>query len=122
MTLMLVVLIILNIRERVSDNKMTWLYIIFQCMLCVIFYKTYTGISSILVFITSSVTLFHTWFLPPQLMRLIGGCNCIIYLTYQISIKNWAGLIEIIVMLCNFISFIKYYKGEKKYEKNIISN
>lgn len=110
--LLLIALSILNIRERISDNKMTWLYVIFQSVLCVIFYKTYIGVSSILVFVSSSVCLFHNWFMPPQLMRLIGGCNCVIYLIYQLSIGNWAGFSELIVIVCTFSSYIKYRREE----------
>lgn len=38
--------------------------------------------------------------------------NCFTYLAYQISIKNWAGLLEILVILSNFFSFLKYKKSD----------
>jgi len=45
-------------------------------------------------------------------MIWFGGLNCFIYLSYQISIKNWAGLLEILVILSNLFAFLKYKKGE----------
>lgn len=115
MILSLLALICLHIRERYyTDNKMTWLFIVFQAALCGIFCYTYIGMSSILVFITSSVTLFHTWFLKPQGMRLMGGLNCIPYMIYLLTIGNWVGFAEIIVMISNFTAFLKYKKQEEK--------
>lgn len=109
-------LIVTNIKERLNKK---WLmgYIFFQSLYLAILYYTYAGISSILVVATVSVTLFCNWWLPPQQMRLIGGLNCFTYLAYQISIKNWAGLLEILVILSNFMSFIKHKK-----ENNLQNN
>lgn len=102
-------LIIANIKERLNKKWFLW-YIFFQLIYFAILYEYYEGLSSILVFITSSVTLFCVWWLPPQQIRVVGGLNCFIYLAYQISIKNWAGLLEILVILCNLLSFLKYKK------------
>ncbi len=105
-------LIIANIKERLNKR---WLfgYIFFQSLYLAILFYTYVGISSVLVVATVSVTLFCIWWLPPQQMRFIGGLNCFTYLAYQISIKNWAGLLEIFVILSNFFSFWKYKRAEK---------
>jgi len=77
------------------------LYIINICL-------TYNGLSSILVTVTAFLTLISIWWFKPQNMRLMGIFVSIIYLFYQISIKNWAGLLEILVILANIISFMKY--------------
>lgn len=45
-------------------------------------------------------------------MRIAGMATSILSLLYQISIKNWAGLLEIIVICSNAASFTKY-KNEK---------
>lgn len=105
-------LIVANIKERLNKK---WLlgYIFFQGVYLVVLFYTYKGVSSILVVATVSVTLFCNWWLNPQLMRFIGGINSFTYLAYQISIKNWAGLLEILVILSNFISFLKYRKYRK---------
>ena len=107
------VLIVVNIKERIHKNWL-WGYLFFQSLYIVILYATYIGISSILVGLSVSVSLFCNWWLPPQKIRLIGGINGLVFLTYQISIKNWAGLLEIFALLSNFCSFIKY---RKKYSK-----
>ena len=100
-------LIIANIKEKL--NKRWWFgYVFFQSVYLAILYYTYVGISSVLVVMTVSITLFSIWWLPPQKMRIVGGLNGFTFLAYQISIKNWAGLLEILVILSNFISFLKY--------------
>ena len=45
-------------------------------------------------------------------MRFLGVPCSVLYLEYQISIKNWVGLLEILVILSNIISFRKYKKLE----------
>ncbi|MBQ3695791.1 MAG: YgjV family protein [Alphaproteobacteria bacterium] len=101
------VLIAANIKERLHA-KWTLLYILFQILYTLIPIYTYQGVSSILVFVTASIALCSTWWLVPQKMRLLGCFNCTVFLIYQISIKNWAGLLEIFIVLSNFISYLKY--------------
>ena len=103
-------LIVANIKERLNKR---WLlgYIFFQSVYLIILYFTYVGISSILAITTVSVTLFCIWWLPPQQMRVVGGLNSFTFLAYQISIKNWAGLLEILVIVSNFLAFMKYKKA-----------
>ena len=97
------VLIAANIKERLK-KKWTALYILFQWLYIMILICTYQGISSALVFTTSSISLFSNWWFPPQKLRFAGGCNSILFVIYQISIKNWAGLLELFVMFSNFAS------------------
>lgn len=104
--------IVANIKERLN-KKWEWGYIFFQSLYIAILCYTYAGISSILVVISVSITLFYIWWLPPQLMRIVGGMNGIIYLAYQISIKNWAGLLGVFIILSNLFSFLKYRKSVK---------
>lgn len=106
-------LIVANIKERLNKK---WLlgYVFFQSLYMAILFCTYVGISSILVAATVSVTLFCIWWLPPQQMRVVSGLNSFTYLAYQISIKNWSGLLEILVILSNLFSFLKYRKSVNK--------
>ena len=102
--------IIANIKERL-DKRWLFGYVFFQILYIVILYYTYMGISSILVVVSVSITLFYIWWLPPQQMRIVGGINGIIYLAYQISIRNWAGLLGVFIILSNLFSFLKYKKS-----------
>ena len=104
------VLIAANIKVRLN-KKWTLFFVVFQILYFLILISTYQGISSVLVFITSSVSLFCNWWLAPQKIRFFGGCNSVLFLLYQISIKNWAGLFEIIVMFSNFTSYLKYRRA-----------
>lgn len=104
--LMFVLLLVANVKEK-YNKKWALLFLLFQGLYFVVLWYTYAGISSILVFLNSSVYLYCVWWLSPQNIRLVGGLNCFLYLAYQLSIKNWAGLTEIFVIISNFAAFFK---------------
>lgn len=106
------VLVVANIKEY-YHHRWPVLYVIFQTVLITILVLKFAGLSSILVFCTSTVSLFSIWWLKPQHMRIAGFLSSITYLCYQMSISNWAGLLEIVVLWSNCISYIKYAKKEK---------
>ena len=109
-------IIIFNIKERYKFNKYLEfsIYILLQIGYILVGIFTFSGISTILIFITSSVMLFANCYLSPQKMRFLGVPCSMLYLGYQISIKNWVGLLEILVILSNIISFKKYKKLESQ--------
>jgi len=100
-------LIVANIKEQYNKKWMLG-FIIFQSLYILTLIYQYDGLPSILIFATSSVNLLCVWWLSPQNMRIVGGINSFFFLGYQISIKNWAGLIEILVILSNALSYLKY--------------
>lgn len=103
-------LIVANIKEKYNQRWMP-VYLLFQVLyIVVVLFMAFEGVSSILVFINASLNLLCVWWLSPQKMRFLGGINSIFYLAYQICIKNWAGLIEIAVIYCNFAAYVKYKK------------
>ena len=103
-------LIVANIKEKYNQRWMP-VYLLFQALyIVVVLFMAFEGVSSILVFINASLNLLCVWWLSPQKMRFLGGINSIFYLAYQICIKNWAGLIEIAVIYCNFAAYVKYKK------------
>ena len=105
-------LIIVNIKEQLNKKWEYW-YVFFQGLYFIILFFTYDGFPSILITTTVSTALFSVWWLQPQQMRLVSFFNGFTYLAYQISIKNWAGLLEILLILSNFLSFLKYRKADK---------
>ena len=109
-------LIVANIKERLNKR---WLgfYILFQSLYLLVLYYTFVGLSSILIVTTVSVTMFCIWWLPPQQMRFVGGLNSFTCLAYQITIKNWAGLLEIFVIVSNVVSYIKYKRIMHKHKR-----
>lgn len=113
MLISFLLLIVANSKER-QNNLNKWIslagFISFVLLYTIALILTYQGISSILIFITSIITLICIWWLNPQNMRLVGVFNSFLYLGYQISIQNWAGLLEITVIISNILSFIKYKK------------
>lgn len=102
-------LIVANIKERLG-KKWTLAYVVFQSAYIAIMFFTYAGISSILVTLGVSITLLCIWWLPPQQMRVVGGLNSFTMLAYQISIRNWAGLLELLVIFSNLLAYLKYRK------------
>ena len=112
MCLTFVICILCYLKQR-NNWKLMPCYWIFQTLFVVVLMKTYIGISSILVFFCSSITLCANWWLSPQHMRLSAVFGSVIYLAYQISIANWAGLLEIFALGSNLFSFLTYRKIEK---------
>ena len=108
-TITFFLLIVANIKER-KNTRWFFIFILFQALYLAIMIMQYDGYPAILIFTTSSINLFCIWWLSPQNMRFIGGLNSVLFLLYQISIKNWAGLIEILVILSNIASYLKYRK------------
>lgn len=100
-------LIFANIKER-KGKRWPVIYAIFEILLVCILIFQFEGISSILVFTSSTLTLFSVWWLPPQKMRLTGIIVNVITLMYQLSIRNWAGLCELAVITSTLLSYFKY--------------
>ncbi len=73
-----------------------------------IFVKTYDGFTSILIFVSSALCLLSNWYLPPQKMRLMGFPISLMYLWYQLALKNYVALLEVFVIVSNLVAFIKY--------------
>lgn len=115
MIVSLTLLITANIKERRAEKfgrvLNIVLYSVFEIAYITIMAFTFKGVPSVLITITSSITLMNIWWLPPQKMRLVGGCNSILFLTYQLTIKNWAGLLEMLVLISNFTSYLKYRRN-----------
>ena len=110
MCMIFVMNVVCYFKER-KNWKLPVLYFLFEIVFIAILFYTYDGLSSILVFTCSSLTLFANWWLSPQYMRITAVWGCVIYLAYQISIKNWAGLLEIGAFASNLISYLKYRKS-----------
>ena len=105
-------LIAANIKER-KKCKGTFGYILFQSILVCILVMAFEGISSVLVFLSASIALLSVWWLPPQQMRIAGSVGNVLTLLYQLSIQNWAGLCECIVIISNVTAYLKYKKSAK---------
>lgn len=108
-------LIILNIYGKNEESKSRkYTYIIIQAAYIISTIFTYNGISSILILVTSSLSLLSNFWLTPQKMRLVGFFASWLYLIYQMSIKNYAGILELLVIASNLIAYLKYRKIEQK--------
>jgi len=101
------ILVAANIKERKNQRWMI-VFILFVAVDIAIMILRFEGISTVLVFITSIVSLISIWWLPPQQMRIAGLFCCAAYFAYQMTIKNWVGFAEIIVFASNLISYMKY--------------
>lgn len=119
--IMLVICFMLIAANLKEHFKTKWLigYLFFQSLYLLILYHTYIGFSSILITLCVSITLFCTWWLPPQKMRLICGFNCFISLAYHLSIRNWLGIFELISMTSNFSAYYNMKRKSKRKLKSI---
>lgn len=106
------ILVTANIKEK-NGKRWPLGYLLFQTVLIAILVLRFEGISSVLAFLTSSVSLLSIWWLVPQQMRIASMVTSITSLLYQLSIRNFAGLLELIVISSNVLSFLKYRKTSK---------
>lgn len=108
-----IILISANIKVR-KGKTWTPLYVLFEVGLVLILILKFEGLSSVLVFLTSSVSLLSIWWLKPQGMRIASFFTSFSSLLYQLSIRNYAGLLELVVISSNILSYIKYLREEKR--------
>ena len=105
------ILLVSTVKER-KEKVWAPMYVLFQLLLILILIFRFEGISSILVFLTSSVSLLSVWWLRPQGMRVAGLITSVTSLLYQLSIRNWAGLLEIFVICSNVLSYVRYRRRD----------
>ena len=110
-------LICANIKERLKCRWMG-LYIFNEALLVYVMIHSFAGLSSVLIFVSTSIALLAVWWLPPQQMRIAGLLGNIMTLFYNLSIRNWAGLFELAVIISNFASFLKYRRTNKSYKNH----
>lgn len=106
-------LILATIKER-KHYKWPGLYVILELLLVCAMVNSFAGISSILIFISTSISLLAVWWLPPQKMRLTGLVANIFTLFYHFSLRNWAGLCEIAVITSNITSYVRYQQKSRQ--------
>lgn len=109
MFLSFLILLVSTVKEQ-KGKIWAPVYGLFQLLLILVLVLRFEGISSVLVFLTSSVSLLSVWWLRPQGMRVAGLVTSVTSLMYQLSIRNWAGLLEIFVICSNVLSYVKYRK------------
>lgn len=100
------VLCLASLKEK-RQRKWIPIFVTLELMYVAILLNTIQGISSVIIFITSTISLYNIWWNNPQKMRILGIVNSIIYTGFQISIKNWAGFLEIFVISSNISSYLK---------------
>ena len=113
-----VVLSTANVKERkvFSQKTSNWLFVGYEAVYVLILAFTYKGISSLLIFTVSTISIVSLWYLKPQDMRVAEIMNSFIYLALQFSIGNFAGITEFVVIGCNTASYCKYEKEETRNE------
>lgn len=103
------VLTISYLREKYKKGFIPF-YFIFESIYIYILINTFNGISSILVFVSSSLSLMALFWLREQPLRIVGLIKSCIYIVYNLSIKNWAGITELIIIYSYISSYVKYKK------------
>ncbi len=111
--IMMLAIVLSYIKEK-KGYRWTVGYVLIELLYVLVLLFQFEGLSSILIFVSSSMTVFGIWFLRPQNMRKLGIVVSVIYLAYQLSIQNWAGLLEFFVLAANIISLIKYREKIEK--------
>ena len=103
----LTVLIAANVRER-REMTLKWLYFAYMTVYFIILLFTFDGVSSVLCTAVAMLSVTSNWWFDPQKMRIADIVICCCMFVLDMSIGNYAGFTELIIMTCNIISFRKY--------------
>lgn len=101
------VLIIANIRVR-EGKKCKQLYYIYMLIYTGVLILTFDGLSSLLCTAVAMISVTSNWWFDPQKMRIADIIICALMFVLDMSIGNYAGFTELIIMTCNIVSFKKY--------------
>ena len=71
---------------------------------------TYDGVSSILVYLGTSLAIYSYWWMNEQQMRVTGVFIGLLFFAYCMSIHNYLGILELFVIGTNIISYLIYRK------------
>ena len=109
MLISLAAIIVFTIRDK---NKIAYGVFFASYIACAVY--TFTGLPEIILAISSILMLTANCFFEGQGIRFTGIIVSVLYLGFQISVKNYAGLLEIFVLIANIVSFIKYKRIEER--------
>ncbi len=110
----IIVTLLAYIKEKKAFNKF-WqygIYIIAQIFITAAIIYTFQGISSILCYISVSIGIFSIWWLNEQQIRGSGVAICFFAFLYNMSIKNYIGVLELVIIAMNIISYCLYRKKQ----------
>lgn len=105
----LTVLITANIRER-KGVVLKELYYAYMIVYFIVLLFTFDGVSSVLCTAVAMISVTSNWWFGPQQMRIADIVICCCMFILDMSMGNFAGFTELIIMTCNIASFIKYRK------------
>ena len=105
-------LITIYIKDKFNKNY-SFLFIVFICLYALVFIK-YSGIKTIILFISSMCSFIPKWLSKDMQKIRLGGIFAYIFaIIYNVMISNYAVIIiEVISMLLIAIAFIRWYKKE----------
>ena len=105
-----------KVQSLVKGNKKNerigfWVLLI---VLLVILGVHFNGLFTLFLFLTNLFNLVGVMFFNPQGIRLCGVIASVCYLSFQIILNNYVGIIcEIITMVVTLLSFVIYLKKGK---------
>ena len=108
----IIVTTIAYIKEKKYFTKfLTYaIYILAQLFITAAIMYTFKGLSSILCYISVSIAIFSIWWLNEQQMRIAGIFICLFSFLYNMTICNYLGVLELVIILTNVISYCIYKK------------
>lgn len=109
------------IKEKKQFNKIISysVYIFTQILILLATYNSFKGISSIFCFISVAIAMFSAWWLDAQKIRLFGVLVCLFSFLYSMTIGNYIGVLELVIIAMNIVSYLVYKKKNNVIEAGI---
>ena len=98
-----------------QKRTMIFVYSLAVLVTTIILATTFKGLSSILIYVAANLSIYSYWWMNEQQLRVTGVFIGVLFFLYCMSIRNYMGFMELLVILSNIVSYA-VYKRKKSYE------
>ena len=104
-------------KEKKPMQKRTMIFVYSLAVLAttIILATTFKGLSSILIYVAANLSIYSYWWMSEQQLRVTGVFIGVLFFLYCMSIRNYMGFMELLVILSNIVSYAVYQR-KKSYE------
>ena len=106
----IVIVLLAYIKEKKPFPKVVQyaIYVAAQLFITLATIFTFQGISSIFCYISVTIGILSNWWFNEQKIRNCGVAICFFSFLYNMSIKNYIGVLELAIMIMNIVSYCIY--------------
>lgn len=104
----IVILSYINEKKPLQNWLRCCIYEVAFLLITLILIFTFQGITSILIYIATNLSIYSYWWMDEQGMRIAGIFIGIAFFVYCMSIENYLGFLELCVIFANLVSYAIY--------------